>query len=198
MPEVIPMNDESWRAIVLCDADYDGKFYYGVRTTGIYCRPSCKSRVPVRSNVKLFESSMQAAAENFRPCKRCKPDGGRLPNEEWVAQMVQVIQSRYAEELTLGKLADMFHGSPYHLQRTFKRIQGVSPSDYLLRTRIAKAQELLANTDQSIMDIAYAVGIANTSHFSTQFLRQTGSTPTQYRNGIRINERSQEAMSRND
>jgi AraC family transcriptional regulator of adaptative response / methylphosphotriester-DNA alkyltransferase methyltransferase len=100
------MNDESWQAIVLSDAAYDGKFYYGVITTGIYCRPSCKSRVPVKTNVKLFENSLQAIAENFRPCKRCKPDGGRLPNEEWVSQIVSAIESHYSEGLTLGKLAE--------------------------------------------------------------------------------------------
>ncbi|TFE19646.1 bifunctional transcriptional activator/DNA repair enzyme AdaA [Cohnella luojiensis] len=179
------MNDEYWKAIVLSDEAYDGKFYYGVVTTGIFCRPSCKSRVPVKTNVKVFENSVQAQSEKFRPCKRCKPDGGRMPIEEWVSQMASVIESRYAEDLTLGKLADIFHGSPYHLQRTFKRIQGVSPSEYLLRTRIAKAKQLLASTDLSMMDIALSVGIANTSHFSTQFLRRTGMTPTQYRNAER-------------
>ncbi|MEQ4486110.1 bifunctional transcriptional activator/DNA repair enzyme AdaA [Cohnella silvisoli] len=181
MVEVVILNDEYWQAIVLSDASYDGKFYYGVMTTGIYCRPSCRSRVPVKTNVKLFANSSLALAENFRPCKRCKPDGGRLPNEEWVAQIVGVIESRYAEALSLDKLADMFHGSPYHLQRTFKRIQGLSPAEYLLKTRITKAQELLENTGLSVMDIALAVGIPNTSHFSTQFLNQTGSTPTLYR-----------------
>jgi AraC family transcriptional regulator of adaptative response / methylphosphotriester-DNA alkyltransferase methyltransferase len=175
------MNDESWQAIVLSDAAYDGKFYYGVITTGIYCRPSCKSRVPVKTNVKLFENSLQAIAENFRPCKRCKPDGGRLPNEEWVAQIANSIESRYSEALTLGKLAEKFHGSPYHLQRTFKRIQGQSPAEFLLKTRMARARELLANTELPVTDIALAVGIPNTSHFSTLFLNQTGSTPTLFR-----------------
>ncbi len=180
------MKDEYWQAIVLSDASYDGKFYYGVRTTGIYCRPSCKSRVPVKTNVRLFINSSEALSENFRPCKRCKPDGGRLPNEDWVGQIVDVIKSRYAEPLTLGTLAQMFHGSPYHLQRTFKRIQGVSPAEFLLRTRISKAQQLLENTHLPVMNIAFAVGITNTSHFSTQFLNQTGTTPTLYRKSKHI------------
>jgi AraC family transcriptional regulator of adaptative response / methylphosphotriester-DNA alkyltransferase methyltransferase len=175
------MNDESWQAIVLSDAAYDGKFYYGVITTGIFCRPSCKSRVPVKANVKLFENSLQAIAENFRPCKRCKPDGGRLPNEEWVAQIVSSIEKRYAEALTLGKLAEWFHGSPYHLQRTFKRIQGQSPAEFLQKTRIARARELLVNTELPVTDIAMAVGIPNTSHFATLFLNQTGCSPTLFR-----------------
>jgi AraC family transcriptional regulator of adaptative response / methylphosphotriester-DNA alkyltransferase methyltransferase len=184
------MNDERWQAIVLNDASYDSKFYYGVITTGIYCRPSCKSRVPVRNNVKIFENHLQAVADNFRPCKRCKPDGGRLPNEEWVAQIVQFIDTRYTEVLTLSKLAEVFHGSPYHLQRTFKREQGMSPAAYILQTRINKARQLLAQTELPVMDIAFAVGIPNTSHFSTQFLNQIGSTPTNYRKSNTHNERS--------
>jgi AraC family transcriptional regulator of adaptative response / methylphosphotriester-DNA alkyltransferase methyltransferase len=175
------MNDESWQAIILNDASYDSKFYYGVITTGIYCRPSCKSRVPVRKNVKLFENHLQAIAENFRPCKRCKPDGGRLPIEEGVAQIVQFIETRYIESLTLGKLAKIFHGSPYHLQRTFKRVQGMSPAAYILQTRINKARLLLEQTELPVTDIAFVVGIPNTSHFSTQFHTETGSTPTNYR-----------------
>lgn len=175
------MNDEYWQAIVLSDGSYDGKFYYGVKTTGIYCRPSCKSRVPTKTNVKVFENAAQAMAESFRPCKRCKPDGGRLPSEEWVAQVVGEIEARYCEPLTLGSLAERFHGSPYHLQRTFKRITGISPTDYLIRTRIAKAQELLASSNMPVMDVAFAVGMINLSHFSTQFLAHTGMTPSQYR-----------------
>ncbi|RKP58012.1 helix-turn-helix domain-containing protein [Cohnella endophytica] len=179
------MNDEYWQAIVLCDASYDGKFYYGVMTTGIYCRPSCKSRVPTRANVKVFRNAEQAIEESFRPCKRCKPDGGRLPSEEWVAQIASEIEKRYAEPVTLTSLAEQFHGSPYHLQRTFKRIVGVSPTDYLIRTRIARAKEMLSETDMPVMDVAFAVGIANLSHFSTRFLAQVGMTPTHYRKKLK-------------
>ncbi|BBI34256.1 hypothetical protein KCTCHS21_36550 [Cohnella abietis] len=100
-------------------------------------------------------------------------------------QMIQVIESRFAEPLTLGKLAEIFHGSPYHLQRTFKRIQGVSPAEYLLQTRISKARELLLNTTLSVTEIALAVGIPNTSHFSTQFLSRVGCSPSLYRKNNR-------------
>jgi AraC family transcriptional regulator of adaptative response / methylphosphotriester-DNA alkyltransferase methyltransferase len=180
------MNEELWQAIVLSDTAYDGKFYYGVKTTRIFCRPSCRSRVPVKENVILFSNASQALSENFRPCKRCKPDGGRLPNEEWVAQIVHVIETRYAEALALGKLAELFHGSPYHLQRTCTRIQGISPAQFLLQKRIDKAKQMLMNTDLPVMDIAFTVGIPNTSHFSTQFLNITGVTPTAYRKSKQI------------
>lgn len=69
---------EMWQAIVQNDSSYDDKFYYGVKTTRIFCRPSCKSRPPKIENVRIFQNVQQALSENFRPCKRCKPTGQRL------------------------------------------------------------------------------------------------------------------------
>jgi AraC family transcriptional regulator, regulatory protein of adaptative response / methylphosphotriester-DNA alkyltransferase methyltransferase len=178
------MNDEQWQAIVGSDAAYDGQFYYGVVTTGIYCRPSCRSRIPVRENVRILSSCEQALAENFRPCKRCRPDGRKLPNEEWVAQITQVIETRYSESLTLSKLAELFHGSPYHLQRTFKLIKGITPAEYILQTRMARAKEMLADPDKAVMEVAAAVGIPNAAHFSTVFQKRTGVAPTHYRTAM--------------
>lgn len=175
------MNDEQWQAIVGSDPSYDGQFYYGVVTTGIYCRPSCKSRIPVRENVRIFSSFELALAENFRPCKRCRPDRSRLPNEEWVAQISHVIETRYSEPFTLAKLAELFHGSPYHLQRTFKQIKGMTPAEYIQHTRINRAKELLTSTDRTVMEVAVAVGIPNAAHFSTVFQQRTGVAPSNYR-----------------
>jgi len=180
------MKEELWHAIVNNDADYDGKFYYGVMTTGVFCRPSCKSRTPSKENVKVFGSIEDAQRESLRPCKRCKPDEQRMPNEEWVAQIITMIESRYAEPLTLEVLADAFHGSPYHLQRTFKQIQGISPAEYITRTRISKAKEWLTTTTRPIMEIALAVGIANPAHFATQFLKRVGMSPSEYRKSNQI------------
>ncbi|MFC5405901.1 bifunctional transcriptional activator/DNA repair enzyme AdaA [Cohnella soli] len=175
------ISDEMWRAIVLCDASYDGKFYYAVKTTGIYCRPSCKSRVPSRANVKVFANGEQAAAEQFRPCKRCKPDGGRMPTEEWVALIADEIEKKYAEPLTLTSLSDRFHASPFHLQRMFKKLKGVSPAEYVTIVRIEKAKELLAGTNLSVSEVGLAVGIGNAAHFSTQFASHAGMTPSHFR-----------------
>ncbi len=95
--------------------------FYAVKSTGIFCRPSCKSRIPNRNNVRIFHHAEQALSENFRPCKRCKPNGITLPNEEWVEQIKDYIEKHYDESLTLDMLAEMCHGSPFHLQRTFKK-----------------------------------------------------------------------------
>lgn len=175
------LTDEKWRAIVCNDTAYDGSFFYGVKTTRIFCRPSCKSKAPNRENVRLFADARQALSARFRPCKRCRPTGQRVPDREWVEQIKQHIDSHYKERLTLESLADACHGSPYHLHRTFKRVQGVTPMEYVQQTRIQAAQERLMQTDQPIAAIASAVGMPNTPYFVTLFKRRTGRTPTEYR-----------------
>lgn len=179
--EASMITDEVWQAILNNDSSFDGKFYYAVQTTGIFCRPSCKSRAPIKQHVRIFSDTRQALSENFRPCKRCRPDGRRLPDEEWVAQIVHLIETRYPESLTLAMLAERIHASPYHLHRTFRRIIGVTPAEYIQRTRISKAKQYLAETDKTIKDIALAVGIRNAAHFAILFQKKTGFTPTEYR-----------------
>ncbi|WP_051236979.1 bifunctional transcriptional activator/DNA repair enzyme AdaA [Paenibacillus pinihumi] len=176
----ITLTNQRWKAIFSNDTAYDGAFYYAVTTTGIYCRPSCKSKLPIREHVRVYVTAEAADQAGFRPCKRCKPDGKRLPDEEWISQIAGFIETGYAEPLTLNALSQAFHGSPYHLQRTFKRIMGVSPSRYIQQVRMEKAKELLLHTDMSVMDIAVAVGISNAAHFATLFRKKTGCTPTTY------------------
>ncbi|MED0770475.1 bifunctional transcriptional activator/DNA repair enzyme AdaA [Bacillus siamensis] len=175
------LTDEKWNAIIHNDVSYDGVFYYAVKTTGIFCRPSCKSRVPNKENVLVFATAEAAIKRHFRPCKRCRPNGLRLPDEEWVAQITEYIDGHYHEPLTLSVLADMCHGSPYHLQRTFKKIRGISPIEYVQKKRLAKAGDLLMHTDKTVMEIALTVGFPNTAHFATLFKKRTGSSPTEYR-----------------
>ncbi|AFJ64314.1 Methylphosphotriester-DNA alkyltransferase [Bacillus velezensis YAU B9601-Y2] len=175
------LTDEKWSAIIRNDASYDGVFYYAVKTTGIFCRPSCKSRVPNKENVLVFDTADAALERHFRPCKRCRPNGLRLPDEEWIAQIIEYIERHYHESLTLSVLAEMCHGSPYHLQRTFKKIRGMSPIAYIQKIRLSKAEHLLKHTDMTVMEIALTVGIPNTAHFATLFKKRTGSSPTEYR-----------------
>ncbi|QKG83807.1 methylphosphotriester-DNA--protein-cysteine methyltransferase family protein [Kroppenstedtia pulmonis] len=175
----IPM--EFWKAIVENDSSYDDQFYYGVQTTRIFCRPSCKSRVPNRENVRIFQSAEHALSERFRPCKRCKPKGLYLPDEEWVQQITEWIDQHYHEKLTLTTLADMCHGSPYHLQRTFKRIKGLTPMEYVHQVRVSQAAYHLRTSDQPIAEIGMAAGFPNSSYFITFFKKKTGYTPAKYR-----------------
>jgi AraC family transcriptional regulator of adaptative response / methylphosphotriester-DNA alkyltransferase methyltransferase len=175
------MTEEKWQAIINNDAAYNDKFFYAVKTTGIFCRPSCKSRPPKMENVLIFQNAEQALSANFRPCKRCKPTGERLPDHEWVAQITEYIDQNYREKLTLEILADISHGSPYHLHRTFKRVKGVTPVEYIQQTRINKAKELLIQTENTIADISISIGIPNTAYFITLYKKKTGFTPEQYR-----------------
>ncbi|MEN1968744.1 bifunctional transcriptional activator/DNA repair enzyme AdaA [Lentibacillus sp. N15] len=184
MGEKKSINSNIWQAIIQNDASFDGFFFYGVKTTGIFCRPSCKSRVPNQENVQIFRDVEQALSQHFRPCKRCRPDGLRMPDEEWVIQITEWIDTHYSETLTLDTIAEMFHGSPYHLHRIFKRIKGISLAGYIQQTRISKAKQSLFFTDQSIKEIAEAVGIPNAAHFTTLFQKKTGLTPTVFRKKV--------------
>lgn len=178
------LTDELWQAIIENDEGYDGKFFYGVQTTGIFCRPSCVSRQPNREHVKLFRTSAEAAQAGFRPCKRCEPTEAKPPNESWVEAAAYWLETHYAEQLTLELLAEAMHRSPYDLQRTFKRIKGVSPAAYLLNIRMNRAKRLLAGSDRSVADVGGAVGIRNAAYFTAIFHKHTGMTPTEYRNGM--------------
>ncbi|MCH1625248.1 bifunctional transcriptional activator/DNA repair enzyme AdaA [Ferdinandcohnia quinoae] len=175
------MTDEKWEAIISNDASYNGEFFYAVKTTGIFCKPSCKSRVPKRDNVRIFQHAEQALAEQFRPCKRCKPTNERLPDHEWIAVVTKYIDKNFNEKLTLEFLAEVSHGSPYHLHRTFKRITGQTPVEYIQGIRIGHAKELLIQTDRATSEIALSVGLQNVPYFITLFKKKTGYTPLEFR-----------------
>ncbi|WP_274650726.1 bifunctional transcriptional activator/DNA repair enzyme AdaA [Paenibacillus humicola] len=177
--------DEQWQAVVRNDAAFDGTFYYAVKTTGVFCRPSCKSKPPLRANVIIFSDAEQALLARFRPCKRCRPSDPLSPDEAWTERIAGWIDSRYGEPLSLGALAELFHGSPFHLQRTFKRIKGTTPAVYMQRVRIERAKETLAASDKPVSAVAAEVGIPNAAHFATLFQKQTGMTPTAFRSACR-------------
>lgn len=179
--QVKQLTDERWQAITHNDARFDEIFMYAVKSTGIFCRPSCKSRNPKKENVRIFNDAAEAIANGFRPCKRCKPSGLRLPDKEWAIQIEEYIHMHFHEPLTLEILADMCHGSPYHLQRTFKRITGLTPVEYIQKIRITKAMSELTTTDKSIAEIGVSVGLPNPSYFIALFKTKTGQTPKQYR-----------------
>lgn len=176
-----PVTDEQWRAVITNDTAYDGVFYYAVKTTGIFCRPSCKSRPPKRENIGAFQSSDEALTAHYKPCKRCKPTGMRLPDEEWISIVTQYIDEHYAESLSLASLAAISHGSPYHLHRTFKHVTGITPVEYIHQVRIQQAMRMLQSSDQTVKKIGACVGLPNTPYFVTLFKRRTGITPEGYR-----------------
>lgn len=177
----VPISDEQWQAIANNDTSYDGQFFYAVKTTGIFCRPSCRSKVPNRENIGFFENADQALAAHFRPCKRCKPTEQRLPDEEWIDYITEYVGSHFDETLTLEVLALMSHGTPYHLHRTFKKIKGMTPLDYIQHVRMEKAKMLLTTFIDPVTEVGESVGLPNTSYFITLFKKKTGQTPEAYR-----------------
>jgi AraC family transcriptional regulator of adaptative response / methylphosphotriester-DNA alkyltransferase methyltransferase len=120
-------------------------------------------------------------AANYRPCKRCKPTNEVLPDSEWVDLITDYINNNYTKKLTLKRLADVSHGSSYHLQRTYKRIKGITPFEYIQEIRLNEAKKYLIHSERTVADIAIAIGIPNTPYFITLFKRKNGCTPTQYR-----------------
>ena len=175
------LTDEQWQAIISNDASYDGQFFYAVKTTGIFCRPSCKSRPPKKENVELFQNAAQALSAEFRPCKRCRPTGQRLPDDEWVTLVSEYIDRNYMDNVNAGVLAITCHGSPYHLHRTFKSVKGITPAAYIQQKRIEKAKEQLVSSTAPIAQVGASVGMSNTPYFITLFKRMTGHTPASYR-----------------
>ncbi|WP_067934255.1 bifunctional transcriptional activator/DNA repair enzyme AdaA [Alicyclobacillus kakegawensis] len=177
------MDESLWRAIVRCEPTFDGQFFYGVVTTRVFCRPSCRSRTPLPENVRIFTSVDDAIAAGFRPCKRCRPDEDPLgPDEALVECAKRVMDRRYPAPLRLGDIARELAVSPYHLHRVFRRVAGTTPAAYLLQTRVEAAKRaLVTECGRPITDIALAVGFQSASHFSTTFRRVVGCSPSRYR-----------------
>ncbi|MFC4303825.1 bifunctional transcriptional activator/DNA repair enzyme AdaA [Cohnella boryungensis] len=181
LPDEDHVTDDRWQAILTNDAAQDGQFWYAVKTTGIFCRPSCKSRPPNRDNIRIFHTAEQALAARFRPCKRCKPTGERLPDEEWLAVVTEYIDRNLDKDLTLSALASVCHGSPYHLHRTFRKVKGVTPVEYVQGKRMEKARKLLADPKLTVAEVGRSVGLPNPPYFITLFKQRTGLTPARYR-----------------
>src|SRR5579863_2098744 len=125
------MHEETyWQAVLTRDTQSDGAFVYAVQSTGIYCRPSCPSRKPQREQVTFFVLPDEARQAGYRACQRCQPDAQSAPESELAQQVCLYIETHLEEPLTLATLGTAVHISPFHLQRTFKRIMGITPRQY--------------------------------------------------------------------
>jgi AraC family transcriptional regulator of adaptative response/methylated-DNA-[protein]-cysteine methyltransferase len=175
-------DQEAWAAFERRDRQWDGRVIGAVKTTGIYCKPSCPARRPKRENVEFFATVGEARAAGYRPCLRCKPDEvGR--DREAVAKAAKLIEQ--AEEAPgLAELAAAVGYAPHHFQRLFKRDLGVSPADYARALRAQRAEDAL-KANGRVTDAIYDAGYAGPSGFYSDARERLGMTPSAWRDGGR-------------
>ncbi|ELX10928.1 regulatory protein Ada [Janthinobacterium sp. HH01] len=179
--------DLRWAAVQQRDGGADGVFWYSVRSTGVYCRPSCGARPALRKNVAFHDSREAAEEAGFRPCMRCKPEQPPLAERQAavVAQACRLIDEADAETaLDLDSLATAVGVSRFHFHRMFKAVTGITPKAYANAQRARRMQAGLAQ-QATVTDAMYAAGFNSSGRFYAQSPAVLGMTPTAFRAGGR-------------
>jgi len=177
-------DDETrWRMVMARDHAGDGQFFYSVKTTGVYCRPSCAARLARRENVGFHASQEDAERAGFRPCKRCKPDQQSLA-EEHRGKIVAACRLIETADVVphLGELAEWVGLSRYHFHRVFKAVTGVTPKAYADAHRANKVRDQLKHS-ASVTEAIYDAGYNSNGRFYAKSTEVLGMTPTNYRAG---------------
>ncbi|MGH8177238.1 MAG: bifunctional DNA-binding transcriptional regulator/O6-methylguanine-DNA methyltransferase Ada [Steroidobacter sp.] len=175
--------DRLWNAVANRDETQDGKFFYGVASTGVYCRPTCPSRRPLRKNVRFFATTQAAEDAGFRPCRRCHPARPRAAViNDVVHELARHIEANPDQPLHLADLARRSGYSPFHLQRNFKAIIGSTPKEYQTALRVRTLKKEL-RTEASVSDAIYQAGFGSGSRVYEKADGQLGMTPSEYRSG---------------
>jgi len=174
---------EKWNAIVLRDESFDGTFVFAVRSTGVYCNPSCPAKRPGMDRVLFFATPAEAEDSGFRACRRCRPDANRISTQAvMVDRICDFVEKNLDRKLTLSTLSAQVGVNPYYLQRTFKRIVGISPRKYIESLRLAKMKRSLLNGD-TVTKAIYRAGFSSRSRFYEYGSRRFGMTPGEVRRG---------------
>ena len=174
--------DTAWAAFMRRDRRWDGRVIGAVKTTGIYCKPSCPAKRPKREHVEFFATGDEARVAGYRACLRCKPDEvGR--DREAVVNAVKIIE-RAEEPPSLAELAGAVGYAPHHFQRIFKRDLGVSPAEYARGLRTRRAEAALKDNGR-ITDAVYDAGYSGPSGFYSDAKERLGMTPSAWRDGGR-------------
>lgn len=175
-------DDAAWAAFERRDREWDGRVIGAVRSTGIYCKPSCPARRPRRENVEFFANGGEARAAGYRPCLRCKPDEvGR--DREAIAKALAIIDAAQ-EPPSLAEIASAVGYAPHHFQRLFTRDLGLSPAAYARAVRSRRTESALKANDR-ITDAVYDAGYAAPSGFYSDAKERLGMTPSAWRDGGR-------------
>ncbi len=172
-----------WAAVVRRDPAADGRFYYSVLTTGVYCKPSCAARRPRRENVAFYRDTAAAERAGFRPCKRCKPDlpAPAVRNQALVGDICRIIEQAEGTP-SLAALAANAGMSASKLQRTFKAVAGVTPKAYASAQRAKRLRERLQRGD-AVTDALHGAGFGSSSRLYTQADKLLGMRPSDFRAG---------------
>jgi AraC family transcriptional regulator of adaptative response/methylated-DNA-[protein]-cysteine methyltransferase len=176
-------DEQRWNSVVARDASRDGEFVFAVSTTGVYCRPSCAARRPRRENVQFFLTPDDAERAGYRACLRCKPRSANgNAASDGVKAICRFIEQHLDEPLTLARLGEEFHQSPFHLQRRFKAALGITPREYADSCRLRQLKRNLQAGD-SVTRAMYDAGYGSSSRLYERTGSQLGMTPDKYRRG---------------
>lgn len=177
-------NPELWNAVLARDASRDGSFVFAVRSTGIYCRPSCPARRPKREQVRFFPLPEAAEQAGFRACKRCHPRRAQTsdPQVQLVRRVCHLIDEHDEESPTLQSLSAATQVSAHHLQRTFKEVMGVTPRQYAESRKLARFKASVKN-GASVTDALYDAGYGSSRALYEKSSSQLGMTPATYGRG---------------
>jgi len=186
-PESAPLlfttETDRWGAVVRRDPTADTHFYYSVRSTGVYCRPSCPARLPLRENVRFHVTCADAERAGFRPCKRCRPNEPSLAarHASGVAKACRLIED--AEEMpALDTLAAAVGMSRFHFHRVFKAVTGLTPKAYATAHRASRVRDELTRR-ATVTDAIYGAGFNSNGRFYATSSKVLGMTPTDFRAG---------------
>ena len=181
MPTVA--DDARWQAVLARDGASDGKFVFAVSSTGVYCRPSCPSKRPRRRNVTFYRGPQEAESAGYRACLRCRPKAlAANPRQQMVKAVCRYIEQHLDEPLTLSQLGSEFRLSPFHLQRTFKSVLGITPKEYADSCRMRGFREKL-KSGQSVTRAMHEAGYSSTSRLYSRTTSELGMEPAKYRRG---------------
>ncbi|HEY3912749.1 MAG TPA: bifunctional DNA-binding transcriptional regulator/O6-methylguanine-DNA methyltransferase Ada [Stellaceae bacterium] len=175
--------DECWAALEKRDGAEAGRFFYGVMTTGVYCRPGCTSRLPLRRNTAFFETTQAAEAAGLRPCKRCRPTDASTASRHLAAIEKACALLRASETMpSLAELADAAAISRFHFHRLFKQVTGVTPRDYARTHRLGHLAQRL-DAGEKVTEAIYAAGFGSSSRAYDAAPSALGMTPAARRRG---------------
>src|SRR5882672_5977596 len=174
---------DQWKSVLARDTRANGTFVYAVSSTGIYCKPSCASRRPRRDRVVFFDAPADAVRAGYRACKRCRPDEADAV-DPWVDKIRRacVYLANVDGHVSLAHLAARLGGSPYHLQRSFKRLVGVTPREYAEACRLRKMKRSLRR-GESVTEAMLDAGYSSSSRFYERAASKLAMKPQVYRRG---------------